>query len=80
VISVKGSPGFCHPKTSPELLYQYISTCSTDEIYDTDGDGQADSDGLCESFDEDIIAIAEGYRQRSICTNVSLPPLFTKTL
>jgi len=53
----------------PTNVYTYITACGADNIFDEDGDGQADSDGLCEAFDADIIATAEDFRGRSICTH-----------
>lgn len=52
----------------PTNVYTYITACEADDVFDEDGDGEADSDGLCEGFDEDIIAVAEDFRGRSICT------------
>ncbi len=54
----------------PTNVYEYITACGQ-EIYDEDGDGQADSDGMCMGLDDDaeIIAVAEGFRARSRCLN-----------
>lgn len=55
----------------PTNVLQYITACGEfGYIFDEDGDGSGEeSDGLCESDDEVIIAIAEEFRARSICTN-----------
>lgn len=56
----------------PTNVYTYITSCGEDGfIFDEDGDGQTDDDGdgLCEGYDEDIIAVAEDFRGRSICTD-----------
>lgn len=66
-----GVPEITQINQIPTNVYTYITSCGEDGyIFDEDGDGQTedDGDGLCEGFDEDIIAIAEDFRGRSICT------------
>lgn len=51
----------------PTDTYTYITACEFDDIFDENGDGDPDSDGLCEGFDEDVIEVAEDFRGRSNC-------------
>lgn len=55
----------------PTYTLSYIVGCDGEDIFDEDGDGEPDTDGLClvEDDVDGITEVAEDFRANSMCTN-----------